>query len=277
MTEDNRRLPAYTRWQLLTEHIAPELLQRVLPPHGCFSSATGSVYEDEEIASVRRMLERNARSMADQGISAADAQAIIDSEAAANKGVGSDDRFHFTHINIRHSFPKDAKPEEIRRFSQDKSWLLRHILTQHGVCELLGEFELSFLVILVGQNFTGIEHWKRLLHLAFGSIEILEDRDIAETLIVPILRILLCQLGECPHEFVASVLEQDNFVAEILRSLVLNVYECKNSSARRLLDSEIENLRVLLTKFGWTLPKGCQLQKEADMEEGEYAPQVVEL
>ncbi|PIA15555.1 AAR2-domain-containing protein [Coemansia reversa NRRL 1564] len=275
--EDNGRLPAYTRWQLLTEHITPKLLHRILPPYGCFSSATGSVYEDEEIASVRRMLERNAHSMADQGISVADARAIIDSEAAANKGVESDDRFHFTHINIRHSFPKDAKPEEIRLFSQDKSWLLRHILKQHGVYELLGEFELSFLVILVGQNFTGIEHWKRILHLVLGSIQILEDREIVETLFVPILRILLCQLGECPHEFVASVLEQDNFVAEILRSLVLNVYECKNLSVKQLLDSEIENLRLLLAGFGWSLPKGNQLQEEADMEEGEYAPQVVEL
>ncbi|KAJ2083741.1 hypothetical protein H4R24_000604 [Coemansia sp. RSA 988] len=271
--------PAYVRWQLLTEHITSELLQHVLPAHGCFSSATGSVYEDEEIASVRRMLERHARSMSDQGISAADVQAIIDSEAAASKDVESDDRFHFTHINIRHSFPKDATPEEIRRFSQDKSWLLRNILAQHQsrAHVLLGEFELSFLVILVGQNFTGIEHWKRILHLVLASIDILKDREVVETLIAPLLRILICQLRECPQEFVASVLEQDNFVAEILRSLVLNVYECRNEFAKQLLDSEIEHLRLLLAGFGWLLPKGSQLQEEADREEGEYAPQVVEL
>ncbi|KAJ2791855.1 hypothetical protein H4R20_006810 [Coemansia guatemalensis] len=215
--------------------------------------------------------------MADQGISAADAQAIIDSEAAASKGVESEDRFHFTHIDIRHSFPKDAEPDEIRRFSQDKSWLLRRILSQKGAYELLGEFELSFLVILVGQNFTGIEHWKRLLHLVLGSIDILEDREIVETLTAPILRILLCQLRECPQEFVSSVLEQDNFVAEILRSLVLNVHECQNGMVKQLLDSEIDHLRLLLAGFGWTLPSGSQLQEEADREEGEYAPQVVEL
>ncbi|KAJ1836758.1 hypothetical protein LPJ63_000078 [Coemansia sp. RSA 2711] len=263
------QLDSYSRWQQLTSYITPELLQRVLPPQGCFTSATGSAYEDEEMATVRRQL----RQRAERGELDANVQAIIDSEPTQ-----SNDRFQFTHVNIRHSFPVDAAPDQIHRYSQDKTWLLRTLLDQwpNGVIDLLGEFQLSFIVILAGQNFTGIEHWKRLLHLVLGSAEALTDEQLVGQLFVPLLSVLMIQLRECPREFIASVLEQDNFVAEILQMLVLNVYECEGNAAQVLVP-ELDKLRRLLATFGWTLPDGRQLQEAADVEEGEYAPQIVDI
>ncbi|KAJ2758473.1 hypothetical protein IWQ56_005993, partial [Coemansia nantahalensis] len=73
----------YSRWQQLTTHITPELLARVLPAHGCFSTASGSAYEDEELAAVRRMLRQKAAAASDEGAAAADALAIVEAEAAA--------------------------------------------------------------------------------------------------------------------------------------------------------------------------------------------------
>ncbi|KAJ2134528.1 hypothetical protein GGH17_002772, partial [Coemansia sp. RSA 788] len=121
-------------------------------------------------------------------------------------------------------------------------------------------------------NFCGIEHWKRILHLVLGSAEVLGDARVVETVVVPVLRCFMSQLRVCPHEFVASVLEQDNFVAEILQEFVLNVYESGGG-----LDPEIARLRAVLKMFDWVLPEGQQLQTKADEEEGEYAPQVVDL
>ncbi|KAJ2353492.1 hypothetical protein GGF43_003487 [Coemansia sp. RSA 2618] len=201
---------------------------------------------------------------------------IINSEAL-NTDPTSSDRFRFTEIDIRHSFRKDATPDEIRRFSQDKSWLLRTVLDQVGSARLLGEFQLAFLVIFVGQNFAGLEHWKRILHMVLGSSDVMTDPRIVDDVIVSVLRILGQQLRECPREFVASVLEQDNFVAEILQMLVLNVYESEQCAARGVLEPEIARLRELLGTFDWVLPEGCQLKEEADLEEGEYAPQIVDL
>ncbi|KAJ2532243.1 hypothetical protein IWW43_003297 [Coemansia sp. RSA 1935] len=260
----------YTQWQQLTCKITPKLLHEVLPPHGCFSSATGSAYEDEEMAAVLKKLKQQAPAMAEQGVSAADLQSIIDAEPTAD--CASTDRFNFTPINIRHSFPPHATPDELRRFSKDKSWLLRSILQSRTCEDILGEFQLAFLVILVGQNFCGIEHWKRILHLVLGSAEVLGDARVVETVVVPVLRCFMSQLRVCPHEFVASVLEQDNFVAEILQEFVLNVYESGGG-----LDPEIARLRAVLKMFDWVLPEGQQLQTKADEEEGEYAPQVVDL
>ncbi|KAJ2770960.1 hypothetical protein IWQ57_002422 [Coemansia nantahalensis] len=270
----------YSRWQQLTTHITPELLARVLPAHGCFSTASGSAYEDEELAAVRRMLRQKAAAASDEGAAAADALAIVEAEAAAKAAASVElDRLHFTHVDIRHSFPRDASAAEIRVHSQDKTWLLRTLLEREwgGPGGLLGEFQLAFLVILAGQNFAGLEHWKRLLHLAMASARALEDPAIVAGTVVPLVRALRDQLAECPREFVASVLQQDGFVAEILCTFVLNVHECPAPAARAALTPEIARLRTLLASFGWPLPSGRQLQEDADAEEGEYAPQIVEL
>ncbi|KAJ2454337.1 hypothetical protein EV183_001583 [Coemansia sp. RSA 2336] len=269
----------YPRWQQLTRHMTSSLLDRVLPARGgWFSSATGSVYEDEEMGKVHKQLEQQIQSGKLED--SQEIRQIIDNEhgdllAAAYK----QDRFGFTHIDIRRSFPTSASAEQVRRYSQDKSWLLAnlHEAQWHSYARLLGEFELAFLVILVGQNFTGLEHWKRLLHLVLGSREVLSHMQAVRDLFIPLLDVLMSQLRECPAEFVASVLEQDNFVAEILKTFVLNVHECGSGEAQLLLLPEISRLRKLLATFDWTLPDGQQLQEAADLEEGEYAPQIVEL
>ncbi|KAI8325165.1 AAR2-domain-containing protein [Martensiomyces pterosporus] len=282
----------YRKWLQLTAHITGDMLGRVLPRDGAFTSATGSGYEDEEMESARRMLERAKKSGAfdalardrkdADGSADVDAQTIVDREIEnATKVALSEDRFQFPHIDIRHSFPCDAPPSMIFQYSQDKSWLLRTSLAKHWSSDpgrLLGEFQLSFLIIFVGQNFTGFEHWKRLLQLVLSSAQVLGDRQMVSGLVIPLLRLLVRQLKECPHEFVTSVLEQDNFVARILCAFVLNVFESDASTSREELTGEIDKLRVFLNSaFGWKLPSGKQLQDEADREEGEYAPQVVEL
>ncbi|KAI7823111.1 A1 cistron-splicing factor [Kickxella alabastrina] len=255
---------SYLRWQRLTGYMAPEMLTRLLPCGGEFTSATGSAYEDEEMQRAQRILHRTEPAIAASAV-AADADA---------------DRFGFARIDIKHSFPVGAAAEDIRRYSLDKTWLLRTLLCEHwrSASDLLGEMQLSFLIIFVGQNFAGLEHWKHLLHLVFGSAEALEDGRLVADLFVPAVRLLAVQLRECPREFVASVLEQDNFIAVVLGRLVLNLHECGSCSGREALEPEVGRLRGLLyARFGWSLPDGQQMQEMADVEEGEYAPQVVSL
>ncbi|KAJ2724756.1 hypothetical protein GGI07_001717 [Coemansia sp. Benny D115] len=258
---------SYVRWQRLTGYISPDMLSMLLPPNGEFSSATGSVYEDDELERAQRMLRRKLP------------QAMPD--ASSMPATDSIDRFKFARIDIKHSFPSGASAEVIRKYSEDKSWLLRRLLStiwNNLPAGLLGEMQLGFLVIFVGQNFAGLEHWKLLLHLVLGSAEALEDPGLVSDLYVPALRVLMVQLRECPREFVTSILEQDNFVASVLGSLVLNIHECPSAKSRETLEPEVDRLREFLaTRFSWSLPSGAEMQDMADAEEGEYAPQVVEL
>ncbi|ORX71908.1 AAR2-domain-containing protein [Linderina pennispora] len=247
----------YRRWLYLTSSITGAMLARIMPGNHAFTSATGSRYEDEEMALAQKMLARAYPHTP---------HPALDTDLA--------DRFDFPHINIRRSFPAGATGTELQKYSQDKSWLLRHCLREiwHGEQELLGEFQLAFLIIFVGQNFAGFEHWKRLLHLVLGSREALKD--MAADLVVPMLRVFMRQLTDCPRSFVTEVLESDNFVAQILNELVLNAYEMDVGE----LDQEIGRLRVFLRdRFSWTLMEGPQLQELADAEEGEYAPVVVDM
>ncbi|KAJ1960370.1 hypothetical protein GGI12_003838 [Dipsacomyces acuminosporus] len=283
---------SYRRWLQLTSHVTKEVLARILPSDGGFTSATGSAYEDEEMQNARKMLERTKESGGFDALLTGrndpkgkhvDRNAVIDREIETLTSIASstDDRFAFPYVDIRHSFPKDAQPSMIYQYTKDKSWLLRNMLRtqwQNDFGTLLGEFQLSFLIIFVGQNFTGFEHWKRLLQLVLSSAQALEDPDMLAGLIIPFVRLLMVQLKECPQEFVATVLEQDNFIARILSAFVLNVFEMEDLRLRDELHAEIEQLRAFLDQaFGWKLPSGKQLQEEADLEEGEYAPQIVDL
>ncbi|KAJ2869984.1 hypothetical protein FB639_004698 [Coemansia asiatica] len=256
---------SYQRWQRLTNYITPQMIHELLPPSGEFSSATGSIYEDEELEKAKKSLHQDA----------------------ANKSSPSTtlstslDRFNFVHSNIKHSFPPGASPEFVMKYSRDKSWLLKTLLStqwQDNTQLLLGEIQLAFVIIFAGQNFSGLEHWKFLLHLTLYCREALEDCQLVESLFLPLLDVICFQLLECPGEFAASVLEQDNFIAAVLETLVLNVHECQTVQTRLLLEKKIGSLRDLLQqKFDWSLPFGKQLQEIEDKEEGEYAPQVVHI
>ncbi|KAJ2740744.1 hypothetical protein GGI20_005641 [Coemansia sp. BCRC 34301] len=232
----------YQRWSTLAAFITPAMLQRVLPAGGAFSSATGSVYEDEEMEAARRMLEQKTG-------------AAVPTAELANESA---DRFEFPRIDVRRSVPPHADPSLVCRYGMDKSWLLKTLLARHWHNDtkgVLGEFQLAFLIILVGQNFAGLEHWKRLLHLVLGSA-------------------LDTQLSECPKEFGTSVLDQNNFLASMLTTFALNVYELE-APGKDLLEEEVDRVRcTLAAQFQWVLPSGKQIQDNADVEEGEYAPQI---
>ncbi|KAJ2097264.1 hypothetical protein GGI16_004612 [Coemansia sp. S142-1] len=90
------------------------------------------------------------------------------------------------------------------------------------------------------------------------------------------LKTLNNQLNECPKEFGTSVLDQDNFLAQILTTFVLNLYESEIRD-KRALEDEVQRVRdTLAERFQWVLPSGSQIQDEAGVEEGEYAPQIVD-
>ncbi|KAJ2560667.1 hypothetical protein GGH95_004817, partial [Coemansia sp. RSA 1836] len=67
----------------------------------------------------------------------------------------------------------------------------------------------------------------------------------------------------------------DNFLARVLTTFVLNVYESE-SPGKKALEDEVDRVRhTLARRFHWVLPSGRQIQDDADVEEGEYAPQIV--
>ncbi|RKP06985.1 AAR2 protein-domain-containing protein [Thamnocephalis sphaerospora] len=118
-----------------------------------------------------------------------------------------------------------------------------------------GEMQMAFVLLLLGQNFCGLEQWKRIVYLVCGSEEAMEE--LGDTLYVEFLRVLRAQLQECPIDFFYDLLSKDNFISVLLESL----------------------RKFLLKRFDWDVRFELPLvDDDVDaLEEGEDAPVIVEL
>jgi A1 cistron-splicing factor AAR2 len=82
---------------------------------------------------------------------------------------------HFTEIDLKHSFPAGTQGALRSKYSMDKSWLLKKLISESSVEEILGEMQLAFLMFILGQFYDGYEQWKILIHLICNSEESLEQ------------------------------------------------------------------------------------------------------
>lgn len=134
--------PTYRAYLRLSQHITTSLLERVLPNDASIDTLVAS---GDEIPGSAEKETKFAK--------------LNEDKQHKNHG--------FAKIDIRRSFRKGATGAEITEGMLDKTWLLEQLLLEvyktHD--ELLGELELSFLCLLIGQNFAGLEQWKTFLEL----------------------------------------------------------------------------------------------------------------
>ncbi|PVU99372.1 hypothetical protein BB559_000771 [Furculomyces boomerangus] len=267
----------YGKWRTLTKHIQKSLLEAVLPPNGCFSSATSSVYDIEEYEIAQKKINKsqnvNDKTINEEGSSS------TKSDSGNMPSIEQQDSFKFPLVDIKKSFDKNASAEQITKYSRDKTWLLQNLIKnvyKQDVKRLLGEVQLSFLILLIGQNFSGLEHWKRLVYLVCSSQEAISS-NLGLELFIPFIKILQSQLMECPKDFFSSILTEDNFFSVSLKELVINIEYSENQDVANKLKKELNELRTFLkSHFGWMLPTSQDLLAEEEEDE-EYAPVLVEL
>ena len=80
--------------------------------------------------------------------------------------------------------PKGATPALVTQLHMDQTHVLETMLRglrkggkeSDGESSLLGEFQLSFVVFLIGQNLHGFEHWKELVRVFCSCEEAIETR-----------------------------------------------------------------------------------------------------
>ena len=120
-------------WPKLSGFITPALLDRILPQGWVLTSQTGSTTDEgNTIAHTSKEL------------------------------------LKFTKIDLKHSWPTGATGRELTIAARDKSWLLEHVANDMlggKFEEILGEFQLGFILLLYLSNFSGFEVWKTMIHL----------------------------------------------------------------------------------------------------------------
>ncbi|PHJ22731.1 aar2 protein [Cystoisospora suis] len=83
---------------------------------------------------------------------------------------------------------------------------------------LLGEFQLSYIAFLLAHRYDAFEQWKKLLQLLCQS-----ERAVYRLpeMYLSLIRVVYCQLEQCPSEFLEDALLQKSFLTSSALSLVV--------------------------------------------------------
>nr|XP_045599708.1 protein AAR2 homolog [Procambarus clarkii]XP_045599709.1 protein AAR2 homolog [Procambarus clarkii]XP_045599710.1 protein AAR2 homolog [Procambarus clarkii]XP_045599712.1 protein AAR2 homolog [Procambarus clarkii] len=294
-------IESWEKWISLTQYIASEELERMIPKSGRICSVI-------ELASVNTWHRTVKRSESGSLIS----QAASESSCSANQldpGLQTDDmeqqpgtsefkthnsdgssliilssepeiaepkpvmpemipkegtEFRFSKFPAR-PYRDGATPSEVTRYSLDSSYSIRQMIAKVDKPEsMLAELQLAFICFLVGQVWDGWEHWRRLLSDLCRAEELVKQYP---ELYNKFLSILHFQIYEVPEDLFIDIVESNNFLASALTALFANISD--NAAALPVsLVKKASRFKVHITnKFKWDL---------SVEDEGEDAPVIVE-
>eukprot|EP00842_Homolaphlyctis_polyrhiza_P000163 jgi/Hompol1/1147/HPOL_001242-RA len=193
--DDDQTIDLASKWERLSSHMSPALILRVLPTAGAVSAMTStSRFSDVPVHS---------------------------SQQQQNNYPA--DCINFTHIDLKRSFPEGATGPLLTKYSIDKSHLLGSLLMtayNSDYIQLLAEFQLSFIIFLLGQVYDGFEQWKTIVQLVCFSQEAIPEHP---NLFAGFLDQLLVQLGECPEDFFHDTLASGSFLHTCIKTIAKSI------------------------------------------------------
>jgi A1 cistron-splicing factor AAR2 len=250
--QDKESVNVYQRWLSLTSKINKKVIQLILPKGGKLSAINSishfsEIQEEENIDGNNKMKNKyffnqevktnNDRDILnDKKEEEEEKEKDMDTTMTNADNIDTDNtnqdthtqkdstidqekyRLNFTLIDLKKSYPEHATSEEITKYSIDKSYLLKKILKKNYKGDLnlfLGEFQLSYIIFLIGQVYDGFEQWKTIIVLMLQCEEALET--YGETLFKEFFVILNDQLRDFPHDFFYDVLSGSNFLRSSLK------------------------------------------------------------
>ncbi|WVQ99588.1 hypothetical protein IAU59_006724 [Kwoniella sp. CBS 9459] len=153
-------------WKHLTEYITPDVLGDVLGQDGLVDGMTSVEGEEEDSDSKEMKNEMSTLSNQPQPQGQTPGQ---------GQGQGYDrtgKKMKFVRFGLKRSWRDGAVGEEVTRFSRDKSWLLGHVVADQlegDLTRLLGQLQLSFVLLLHLSSYSALLVYKRLLTIICQS------------------------------------------------------------------------------------------------------------
>ncbi|XP_015179811.1 PREDICTED: protein AAR2 homolog [Polistes dominula] len=118
-------------------------------------------------------------------------------------------------------YPDNATPEQITRYNLDYSYTWEIVLAKIKCQpEILGELQLTFVCVLIGQNWEAFEQWKKILSLICGVDALIPSY---RSLYLEFCWTIEAQLDYIPEDMLVDVIYTENFIYHHLRKLFRNI------------------------------------------------------
>ncbi|KAI9673418.1 MAG: hypothetical protein M1817_002880 [Caeruleum heppii] len=260
-------------WIHLTDHIAPGLLTRMTNGewnHWPFTSTSSAKRDMDRIPG-------------------------LSEEVSATLPEKS---LNFLPINLKETWRSGAVGRERTEAAKDRSWALGDIIRNHctdaAETEIIGEMQVTFLMVLTLGNYSCLEQWKRLLNLVLTCQTAAKERSDLFARVLQVLRLQLQHCDDVEGGLFDLSDEGGSMLKQLLRTFRRGLDEVFDSQPSPVKDHFAELEAYLRTGHGWELGDSyvrsglLELEDgervEMDMndlededERGEYAPVVVDL
>ncbi|ORX35812.1 A1 cistron-splicing factor [Kockovaella imperatae] len=264
------------KWSQLTNLIDERILDEVVGPDGRVDGIMLVDGEEDELGELKKASLRNGKPLLD-----------------ASKGEIK--RLTFPKFDLRRSWRSGAVGDEVTRYSQDKSWLMGELIKKkfdNKYMRILSYLQLSFVLLLHLSSYSCLMVYKRFFALLTRSADLLQSpssyidtgttNDLA-SLYTAFLRSLTAQFDALPETIFESELpEMDLFFLDELEYLRGNLGSGMVdwiADDRARIQEAWKLLQGVVVKWRWDLKPivvGEAVDDDDDIEDGEYAPVVVE-
>ncbi|KAI9820260.1 MAG: hypothetical protein M1827_005882 [Pycnora praestabilis] len=260
-------------WEHLTDCITPTMLSKI----------TGGDWNDWGLTSAT---------------SAKQEMEDISTFASESSAIQPERPLDFLPINLKQTWREGAVGRERTKAAKDRSWALGDLIRNHcsfgDENEIVGEMQFTFLMVLLLNNYSCMEQWKRLLTLVFTCQQAAKDQS---ALFVRIVKLLRLQLQHC-NDVDGGLFDLSDEGGTMLKTL-LRVFKRGLDEELDEEDSEVKDMledleAYVKSAYGWelndafvrrgmvNLEDGERVELEVEDMEGEdergdYAPVIVDL
>lgn len=118
-------------------------------------------------------------------------------------------------------YPDNTTPENITKYNLDYSYAWETVLEKMKCsAEILGELQLTFVCVLIGQNWEAFEQWKKIFSLICGVDSVIPKY---RSLFLEFLWTIEVQLDYIPEDMLVDVIYTENFIYYNLRKFFRNI------------------------------------------------------
>ncbi|KAJ8327443.1 hypothetical protein O5D80_004829 [Batrachochytrium dendrobatidis] len=277
--QQERQSGSLRKWLRLSSYISQQLVARTLPDNGYVSAMTSTSYfSDIPLTTSSTNLESVDANKHDTH--ASDPSSSTSPTKMTDQSLDSsesDHRIHFVPITLKHSFPPGSTGTQVTKYSLDKSYLLETLIKNNYLNDhtlLLGEFQLAFVIFLLGQVYDGFDQWKALVQLVCLSCESIATRPDFFVKFIDLLRI---QLEECPQDFFYDALASGSFLHVAIKAIVSTCRDPDVVVPPTVSRCVSELSDFMKTRFNWDVSEHADQDGEYDATmDDEYEPVMVE-